>query len=44
MVSAFGVLTRADVVEIDQPFRVRVKYVEVTNDGRLRFPIYMGRA
>jgi len=26
-----------------EPFRVRVKYVEVTNAGSLRFPVYLGR-
>ena len=27
-----------------EPFKVRVKYCEVTNDGRLRFPVYVGQA
>jgi len=27
-----------------EPFKIRVKYLEVTNDGQLRFPVYKGRA
>jgi ATP-dependent DNA ligase len=26
-----------------EPFKVHVKYVEVTNAGSLRFPVYLGR-
>ena len=33
-------VTRGQIAEDDPP--LRVKYVEVTNDGSLRFPIFQG--